>query len=125
MDWNETYGNIERTYYHDGEVVSNVASRGAQGMLDKTKVVPGISPYVFTQFLMDTTINIRLKDVWPNPVELINVPTILVDMSDEQKQAYEHMKSRLKKQLKRRKVHLMSANYGFLTSVQAMHTQIT
>lgn len=97
MDWNETYGNIERTYYHDGEVVSNVASRGAQGMLDKTKVVPGISPYVFTQFLMDTTINIRLKDVWPNPVELINVPTILVDMSDEQKQAYEHMKESFEK----------------------------
>ena len=33
---------------------------------------------------MDTTINVRLKDVWPNPVELINVPTILVDMSEEQ-----------------------------------------
>ncbi|MEK5251480.1 helicase-related protein [Bacillus sp. FSL R9-9530] len=97
MDWNETYGNIERTYYHDGEVVSNVASRGAQGMLDKTKVVPGISPYVFTQFLMDTTINVRLKDVWPNPVELINVPTILVDMSEEQKQAYEHMKELFEK----------------------------
>ncbi|MGG0208455.1 hypothetical protein [Bacillus mycoides] len=97
MDWNETYGNIERTYYHDGEVVSNVASRGAQGMLDKTKVVPGISPYVFTQFLMDTTINVRLKDVWPNPVELINVPTILVDMSEEQKQAYEHMKESFEK----------------------------
>ncbi|WP_219375140.1 hypothetical protein [Bacillus mycoides] len=97
MEWNETYGNIERTYYHDGEVVSNVASRGAQGMLDKTKVVPGISPYVFTQFLMDTTINVRLKDVWPNPVELINVPTILVDMSEEQKQAYEHMKESFEK----------------------------
>lgn len=66
-------------------------------MLDKTKVVPGISPYVFTQFLMDTTINVRLKDVWPNPVELINVPTILVDMSEEQKQAYEHMKELFEK----------------------------
>ncbi|MBE7127634.1 hypothetical protein [Bacillus mycoides] len=97
MEWNETYGNIERTYYHDGEVVSNVASRGAQGMLDKTKVVPGISPYVFTQFLMDTAINVRFKDVWPNPVELINVPTILVDMSEEQKQAYEHMKESFEK----------------------------
>ncbi|MGI8281717.1 helicase-related protein [Bacillus mycoides] len=97
MEWNETYGNIERTYYHDDEVVSNVASRGAQGMLDKTKVVPGISPYVFTQFLMDTTINVRLKDVWPNPVELINVPTILVEMSEEQKQAYEHMKESFEK----------------------------
>ncbi|EEL67666.1 DEAD/DEAH box helicase [Bacillus mycoides] len=97
MEWNETYGNIERTYYHDGEVVSNVASRGAQGMLDKTKVVPGISPYVFTQFLMDTAINVRFKDVWPNPVELINVPTILVDMSKEQKQAYEHMKESFEK----------------------------
>ncbi|WP_176581239.1 DEAD/DEAH box helicase [Bacillus thuringiensis] len=97
MEWNETYGNIERTYYHDGEVTSNIASRGAQGTLDKTKVVPGISPYVFTQFLMDTTINVRLKDVWPNPVELINVPTILVDMSEEQKQAYEHMKESFEK----------------------------
>ncbi|MGU9544983.1 hypothetical protein [Bacillus cereus] len=97
MEWNETYGNIERTYYHDGEVTSNIASRGAQGNLDKTKVVPGISPYVFTQFLMDTTINVRLKDVWPNPVELINVPTILVEMSEEQKQAYEHMKESFEK----------------------------
>ncbi|PGT44368.1 DEAD/DEAH box helicase [Bacillus cereus] len=97
MKWNETYGNIERTYYHDGEVVSNVGSRNAQRMLDKTKVVPGISPYVFTQFLMDTTIDVRLKDVWPNPVELVNVPTILVDMSEEQKQAYEHMKESFEK----------------------------
>ncbi|MRB78808.1 hypothetical protein GH844_27100, partial [Bacillus thuringiensis] len=97
MEWNETYGNIERTYYHDGEVTSNIASRGAQGILDKTKVVPGISPYVFTQFLMDTTINVRFKDVWPNPVELVNVPTILVDMSEEQKQAYEHMKESFEK----------------------------
>ncbi|MBE7128967.1 hypothetical protein [Bacillus mycoides] len=97
MEWNETYGNIERTYYHDGEVTSNIVSRGAQGTLDKTKVVPGISPYVFTQFLMDTTINVRLKDVWPNPVELINVPTILVEMLEEQKQAYEHMKESFEK----------------------------
>lgn len=97
MEWNETYGNIERTYYHDGEVTSNIASRGAQGTLDKTKVVPGISPYVFTQFLMDTTINVRFIDVWPNPVELVNVPTILVDMSEEQKQAYEHMKESFEK----------------------------
>ncbi len=37
MEWNETYGNIERTYYHDGEVTSNIASRGAQGTLDKNQ----------------------------------------------------------------------------------------
>ncbi len=46
---------------------------------------------------MDTTINVRFKDVWPNPVELVNVPTILVDMSEEQKQAYEHMKESFEK----------------------------
>ncbi|PEB54545.1 hypothetical protein COO03_04695 [Bacillus sp. AFS098217] len=103
MEWNETYGNIERTYYHDGEVSSNVASCGAQGTLDKSKVVPGISPYVFTKFLMDTTINVRLKDVWPSPVELVNVPTILVDMSEEQQEAYEHMKKSYEKAIEEAK----------------------
>ncbi|PGT99834.1 helicase-related protein [Bacillus cereus] len=91
-EWNSTYGNIETIIYHDeSSLKNNIASRGKKDAGERSKVVPGISPYVYTRFLMDTTINVRLKDVWPNPVPLVNVPTVLVDMNDEMKAAYNKM----------------------------------
>ena len=92
--WNEKYGNIERTIYTPSEkqVALNKASRNSSEEGTKTKVVPGISPYVFSDFMMNTTINVRLKNVWPNPVPLHNVPTIQCPIADEMKDVYEDLK---------------------------------
>ncbi|MEG6533734.1 DEAD/DEAH box helicase [Caldibacillus thermoamylovorans] len=88
--WNEEYGNIETTIYSDdkGEY-SNKQSRG--GTRRTEKVLPGISPYVFSKFLVQNTALVRLKDVWPDPVELINVPTILVDLDEDLRGNYQEM----------------------------------
>ncbi|WP_066412771.1 helicase-related protein [Sutcliffiella cohnii] len=89
--FNQEYGNIETTVYNQGDEgeYSNKQSRG--GTKRTSKVVPGISPFVFGKFLVQNAVLVRLVDVWPDPVELVNVPTILVEMDEELKKAYEHM----------------------------------
>ncbi|QCJ45408.1 helicase (plasmid) [Bacillus sp. S3] len=89
--WNEEYGNIETTIYNfdDKGEYSNKQSRG--GTKRTEKVLPGISPFVFSKFLVQNSVLVRLTDVWPDPVELINVPTILVDLDDDLKSHYRDM----------------------------------
>ncbi|MGE7219273.1 helicase-related protein [Priestia koreensis] len=89
--WNEQYGNIEVTTisYEDKGEYSNKLSRG--GVKRTEKILPGISPFVFSKFLMQNALLVRLVDVWPDPVELVNVPTILVEMDEELKESYQAM----------------------------------
>lgn len=89
--WNEEYGNIETTIYfqNDAEEYSNKQSRG--GTRRTEKILPGISPFVFSKFLVQNTALVRLKDVWPDPVELIDVPTILVDLDEDLYRHYRGM----------------------------------
>lgn len=89
--WNEEYGNIETTIYNfdDKGEYSNKQSRG--GTKRTEKVLPGISPFVFSKFLVQNSVLVRLKDVWPDPVELVNVPTILVDLDEDLKGHYYKM----------------------------------
>ncbi|WP_121616815.1 helicase-related protein [Virgibacillus halodenitrificans] len=93
--WNEEYGNIERTSYSSGNdsetEYTNKQSRGGQNKTTE-KVKPGISPFVFGRFLVQNTCLVRLLDVWPDPVELVDVPTIFVEMNETMKDAYEKMK---------------------------------
>lgn len=93
--WNEEYGNIERTSYSSGDdsetEYTNKQSRGGQNKTTE-KVKPGISPFVFGRFLVHNTCLVRLLDVWPDPVELVDVPTIFVDMDEEMKESYQNMK---------------------------------
>lgn len=89
--WNEEFGNIETTTvdFDDSSEYSNKQSRG--GTKRTEKVLPGISPFVFGKFLVQNTLLVRLVDVWPDPVELVNVPTILVDMDSELRTEYQKM----------------------------------
>lgn len=91
--WNEEYGNIETTIYNfdDKGEYSNKQSRG--GTKRTEKVLPGISPFVFSKFLVQNSVLVRLTDVWPDPVELINVPTILVDLDNDLRANYRDMVS--------------------------------
>lgn len=99
--WNEHYGNIEKTYVErDTREYSNKSSRGGKEV--KEKVLPGISPFVFGKFLIQNTILVRLVDVWPDPVELVDVPTILVDMDEDLRVLYQEMVSTFEKEIEER-----------------------
>lgn len=89
--FNEEYGNIEETMYEykeSGEY-SNTTSRG--GVRRTEKVLPGISPFIFGRYMLHNMVNVRLVDVWPDPVHLENVPTIFVDMDNDLSAAYRDM----------------------------------
>lgn len=89
--WNQEYGNIETTIYNqeDKGEYSNKQSRG--GTKRTEKVLPGISPFVFSKFLVQNSVLVRLVDVWPDPVELVNVPTILVEPDKDLEEEYRKM----------------------------------
>lgn len=89
--FNHQYGNIETTYYGEAEKEdSNSHSRGGS-YSTRTKVVPGISSFVYGQYLFKNVVNVRLLEVWENPVELADIPTIFVDMPEELEVKYKNM----------------------------------
>lgn len=93
--WDKTYGNIQIIEYKDGGEKGYLKQSIGQSISDKPiiKKIPGISPTVFAKFLMQNTVNVRLLDVWENPVTLVDVPTILVNMNEEQKKIYQKMEN--------------------------------
>lgn len=91
--FNEEYGNVEETVVERKEgnsEYSNTNSRGGERRSTK-KVLPGISPFIFGRYMVQNVINVRLKDVWPDPVELVDTPTVFVPMSEELKDHYDRM----------------------------------
>jgi hypothetical protein len=100
--WNEEYGIIETTTYNydDKGEYSNKQSRG--GTKRTEKVLPGISPFVFGKFLVQNSVLVRLTDVWPDPVELVNVPTILVEMDEDLRRNYQHMRNTFEREIETR-----------------------
>lgn len=105
--WNYEYGNVEKITYgsedDSGTEYTNKQSRGGNKLSPTEKVMPGISPFVFGHFLIQNTVLVRLLDVWPDPVELVNVPTIMVDMDEQTKELYEHMKETFDREISRNK----------------------
>lgn len=88
------YGNMqETTYVSDNENYDYKKMSKGKEEADQIKRVPGISPFVFSRFLMNNSVTVRLKEVWENPVKLVNNPTILVPLSSQQKQLYDQMDS--------------------------------
>ncbi|MDX1806476.1 MAG: DEAD/DEAH box helicase, partial [Paenisporosarcina sp.] len=92
--FNEEYGNIEETVVErkdggSGEY-TNTNSRGGERRSTK-KVLPGISPFIYGRYMIQNIINVRLKDVWPDPVELVDTPTIFVEPSPELDSHYRGM----------------------------------
>ncbi|MGP4074152.1 helicase-related protein, partial [Piscibacillus sp. B03] len=114
--FNEEYGNIEQTTYERNETSeqSNKASRG--GTKRTEKVMPGISPFIYGKFMVQNSLNVRLKDVWPDPVELVDTPTIMVEMNQELEQAYRDMIQTFERQIQSRedgwKLYLPMTDYG-------------
>ncbi|MDQ0271239.1 DEAD/DEAH box helicase [Cytobacillus purgationiresistens] len=91
--FNEEFGNIEETTYQKksgAKEYSNTNSRGGDCRTTR-KILPGISPFIYGKFLIQNTVNIRLMDVWPDPVELVDTPTIFVPIEGELENNYKNM----------------------------------
>lgn len=114
--FNEEFGNIEETIYErmESSEFSNTNSRG--GIRRTEKILPGISPFIYGKFMVHNVINVRLKDVWPDPVELVDTPTIFVDMDEETKEHYKEMISTFEHEIDQRddgfKLYLPMTDYG-------------
>lgn len=116
--FNEEYGNVEETVREQKEAAgeyTNTNSRGGERRSTK-KVLPGISPFIFGRYMVHNVINVRLKDVWPDPVELVDTPTIFVPMSDELSSHYRGMISAFENEIDQRKdgykLFLPMTDYG-------------
>lgn len=115
--FNDEYGNVEETVVdsNDSSEYSNTNSRGGSRRSSK-KVLPGISPFIFGRYMVQNVINVRLKDVWPDPVELVDTPTIFVPMSDELKSHYRGMISAFEHEIDARedgyKLYMQMTDYG-------------
>ena len=116
--FNEEYGNVEETVREQREAAgeyTNTNSRGGERRSTK-KVLPGISPFIFGRYMVHNVINVRLKDVWPDPVDLVDTPTIFVPMSEELSRHYRGMISAFEHEINKRKdgykLFLPMTDYG-------------
>lgn len=114
----EQFGNLEEiNFVPDGEAqeYTNKASRGG-AKTHRKKEIPGYTPRIYPTFFLKNVVNVRLKDVWPNPVELIDTPTIFCEMTDEQKSAYEYMIREFEREIDSRedgfKLYTQMIDYG-------------
>ena len=115
--FNEEFGNIETTIYEqssDSTEYSNSNSRG--GTKRTEKVMPGISPFIYGRYMVHNVVNMKLKDVWPDPVPLIDTPTIFVDMDEDLRKSYRTMINTFESNIKSRddghKLYLPMTDYG-------------
>ncbi|MEK5071754.1 DEAD/DEAH box helicase [Sporosarcina sp. FSL K6-1508] len=116
--FNEEYGNVEETVVVRKEAAgeyTNTNSRGGDRRTSK-KVLPGISPFIYGRYMIQNVINVRLKDVWPEPVELVDTPTIFVPMSSELESHYRGMISAFEYEIDARedgyKLYMSMTDYG-------------
>lgn len=84
------FGNIETKLFEPLDD-SFKKTGAALSQKETTKKVPGISPFVYSRYLMQSCINLSLDEVWEDPVKLENHPTTLVEMSPELEDIYKKM----------------------------------
>lgn len=90
--FNQEFGNVEKKTFVSYETKENSNSNSRGGVQRyPDKLLPGISPFIFGKYMLNNVVNVRLVDVWPDPVELIDTPTIFVPMSTELRRNYDSM----------------------------------
>ncbi|MER2009695.1 MAG: DEAD/DEAH box helicase, partial [Psychrobacillus sp.] len=115
--FNEEYGNIEEVVVQNNSTgeYSNTNSRGGNRRSSK-KVLPGISPFIYGRYMVQNVISVRLKDVWPDPVELVDTPTIFVPMTEELDSHYQKMIRTFENEIDSRedgfKLYMPMTDYG-------------
>lgn len=114
--FNEEYGNIEETVYQRDESSVNTNTNSRGGIKKTEKVLPGISSFIYGRYMIQNVVNVRLKEVWPDPVELIDTPTIFVEMDEELSANYKRMIATFEREIDTRddghKLYLPMTDYG-------------
>ena len=91
--FNQEYGVIEETYELKNSTY-NTASR-ARRKKKRERQLPGVSPIVFTRFLLENAVFLSLNDMTSEMPEYEEIP-ILLDMNDEVEAEYKNIESTLK-----------------------------
>ena len=114
-DFDAEYGVVENTYeVKDGGYNSN---RRTTKRKAKTKKLPGVSPLVFSRFLLEYTAFLSLTDMGKELPDYEEIPVPL-EMPEEVRRAYKHAENILRTELKsKRKAanKLLSAYLNLLT----------
>jgi Helicase conserved C-terminal domain len=114
--FNEEYGNIEETIYERQESSEHTNTNSRGGIKRTEKVLPGISSFIYGRYMVQNVVNVKLKDVWPDPVELIDTPTIFVDMDEELSENYREMINTFEREIDTRddghKLYLPMTDFG-------------
>ena len=93
----EEYGVIEKVYQVDGDVY-NASSKNQRRKL-REKFLPGVSPLVYSRFLLENTVFLSLSDMGKELPDYEEFP-IPCDMRDDVSKEYGFLESELKKVLK-------------------------
>ncbi|WP_295166898.1 helicase-related protein [Ruminococcus sp.] len=114
-DFNSEYGVVETSYEEtDAEYASNRRSSTSNR---RTRQLPGVSPLVYSRFLLEKTAFLSLSDMGKELPDYEEIP-IAVDMEPEVREEYERVQTILKKVLEGdRKVaqKILSAYLNLLT----------
>jgi hypothetical protein len=114
--FNEEYGNIEETIYSKDEFSENTNTNSRGGVKRSEKVLPGISSFIYGRYMVSNVVNVKLLDVWPDPVDLIDTPTIFVDMNEELSTNYRQMINTFEHEINKRddghKLYLPMTDFG-------------
>jgi len=98
MNFVNRYGVLERvTRYYPGD--DNVCSKGKKGST-VTREKPGVSPAIFSNHLMGSTVFLHLQDIALDLPEL-SEEVVPVNMQDDQAAGYNDLESRIGSEMKR------------------------
>lgn len=117
MKFAEDFGVIESTYMPDYNPRMNVMSKGKR--IGVPKVLPGISPHVFSEFLLDKAVFLDLTDMsehMPSLYERIELCTPVKELEKKMIEEYDWTLSYLKKYEKDFHVKLTSTRNQFAMS---------
>ncbi|MEB2301535.1 helicase [Lysinibacillus xylanilyticus] len=93
--FNNEFGNVEKRTFVSHKSTSENSNTNSRGGVTRypDKLLPGISPFIYGKYMLHNVVNVRLKDVWPDSVPLIDTPTIFVPMDKETAEVYNEMMS--------------------------------
>jgi len=98
MNFVNRYGVLEKvTRYYPGE--DNVCSKGRKGSTT-TREKPGVSPAIFSNHLMGSTVFLHLEDIALDLPDLTE-EVVAVDMEDDVAAAYSHLEHKIGSEMKR------------------------
>lgn len=100
LEFSKQYGCVETTYEaaYNGESSYRQMTKGRQ--INTPRTIPGISPLVYSEFLLDTSENMDLADMTRYMPPLIEQVEIL-SLPDDVQKAYDHCAGVLKKESKK------------------------